>query len=81
MSPLHLISISTCPHHSTETALILTLDSIYNSADLSKSTLLVSLDSNAAFDTIAHSILLKRLKISFGIDGPSLKLDLILLLK
>ena len=60
------------PHQSTETALILTLDSIYNSADLSKSTLLVSLDLSAALDTIDHFILLKRLKISFSIDGTVL---------
>ena len=59
-------------HHSNEIALILTLDRIYNSADLGKSTLLVSLDLSAAFDTIGHSILLNRLKISFSIDGPVL---------
>ena len=59
-------------HHSTETALILTIDSIYNSADLGKSTLLVSLDLSATFDIIDHSILLNRFTISFGIDGPVL---------
>ena len=57
------------PHHSTETALFLILDSIYNSDDLGNSTLLVSLDLSAAFDTMHHSILLKCLKISFCIDG------------
>ena len=58
------------PHYSTETALMLTLDSIYNSADLGKSTLLIFLDHSAACGTIDHFIRLGRLKISFGIDGP-----------
>ena len=52
-------------------AIIIILYSIYNSADLDKSTRLVSLDLTAAFDAIDHSIL-KRLKISFGIDGSVL---------
>ena len=79
------------PHHSTETTLILTLDSIYNSADLGKSTLLVSFRSQCCVwhywpfhpsQTLSHKcvragyksniiiIIIKRLKISFGIDGP-----------
>ena len=40
------------PGHSTETALLLTLNSIYTSADSGQATLLVSLDLSAAFDTI-----------------------------
>ena len=60
------------PHYSTETALVLTLNNIYNSADNSKPTLLVSLDLSAAFDTIDHSILLNRLQASFGVTGYTL---------
>lgn len=60
------------PHHSTETALIYTLDSIYRTADNSQSTLLVALDLSAAFDTIDHPVLLSRLSTSFGVSGTAL---------
>ena len=56
-------------HHSTESALIFTLDNIFHSSDNGKSTLLVSLDLSAAFDTINHQILLQRLQTSFGVSG------------
>jgi len=46
------------PKHSTETALLCTLDTVFYLADNGKSTLLVSLDYSAAFDTTDHSILL-----------------------
>jgi len=58
--------------HSTETALIHTLNHIYTAADHGKPSLLVSLDMSAAFDTIDHSILISRLQTSFGISGPVL---------
>ena len=60
------------PFHSTETALLQTLDSIYHAADNSQATVLVSLDLSAAFDTIDHSLLLSRLSTSFGISGCAL---------
>ena len=60
------------PHHSTETALLLSLNNIYEAADNSQPTLLVSLDLSAAFDTIDHSLLLSRLHTSFGISGTAL---------
>jgi Reverse transcriptase (RNA-dependent DNA polymerase) len=43
------------PHHSTETALLLSLSNVYQAADNSQHSLLVSLDLSAAFDTIDQS--------------------------
>jgi hypothetical protein len=57
------------PRHSTETAELSTLDSVFHSADSGNSTPVVSLDLSAAFDCIEHSILLNRLKTSFGFSG------------
>jgi len=50
-------------HHSTETSLIHLLDSIYHAADNGLTTLLLSLDLGAAFDTIDHVILLNSLTL------------------
>ena len=61
------------PLHSTETCVLRTLNNIYVSADTGKATALVSLDLSAAFDTIDHSILLKRLQMMFGVTGTALK--------
>jgi len=60
------------PYHSTETALLLSLNNIYHASDNSQPSLLVSLDLSAAFDTIDHSLLLSRLETSFGITGTAL---------
>jgi retron-type reverse transcriptase len=60
-------------NHSTETALLCTLDHVYHSANTHKSTILVSLDLSAAYDTIDHSILLNRLRSTFGISGTALQ--------
>ena len=57
------------PGCSTETALQLLLDRIYGTADEGRPTLLISLDMSAAFDTIDHTVLLKRLSRSFGVAG------------
>ena len=59
-------------HHSTETALLNTLDHIYSSADHSQPTVLVSLDLSAAFDTIDHDTLICRLHSDFGVAGAAL---------
>jgi len=58
-----------CLGHTTETALLLLLDRIYLAADGSKSTMLVSLDLSAAFDTIDHDVLCKKLNHSFIVTG------------
>jgi hypothetical protein len=58
-------------HHSTETSLVHLLDSVYHATDEGLATLLLSLDLSAAFDTIDHPILLKRLSTSFGVIGSA----------
>lgn len=61
------------PFHSTESALLHTLNHIYTSADQHRQpTMLVSLDLSAAFDTIDHSLLISRLNCSFGVRGVAL---------
>ena len=59
-------------HHSTETAVMKVLSDILDATDVRKVSLLGLLDLSAAFDTVDHGILLKRLKTSFGVDGSAL---------
>jgi len=58
--------------HSTETALLDVLDSVHTSADSKEVTLLIDLDLSAAFDTVCHSTLTKRLQTEFGVSGTVL---------
>ena len=60
-------------YHSTETALIRVQNDILWNIDNKQVTLLVLLDLSAAFDTIDHELLFKRLKKRFGIKGNALK--------
>jgi len=55
--------------HSMETALLHVMNSVYAAADQKKATVLVGLDLSAAFDTINHDVLIKRLESQFGVDG------------
>ena len=55
--------------HSTETALLRIKHDILMNMNQQHVTLLVTLDLSAAFDTIDHVILLKRLHSNFGISG------------
>jgi len=57
--------------HSTETALLHTLDAIYRSSDQGRPTVLISIDLSSAFDMVDHSVLLNRLYNSFGISGTA----------
>jgi hypothetical protein len=61
-------------YHSTETALLATLNSVYTDCDHSSSTPLVVLDLSATFDAIDHQILISGLETSFGVDGTVLLL-------
>ena len=59
-------------YFSSESALLHALDNIYHAIDACSSTVLVSLDLRATFDTIEHSVLLNRLQNSFGNTGLAL---------
>jgi len=54
--------------HSTETAVSRVLSDILQAVDNGDLAALVLLDMSAVFDTVDHSILLRRLHLTFGID-------------
>ena len=59
--------------HITETALLHVHNNILRAVDGQKAVALVSLDLNAAFDTIDHNIMLSRLSKRLGVGGAALK--------
>ena len=76
---LHTHKLSNClyepfqsayrPGHSTETAMLRVQNDILRELDDGKGVFLVLLDLSAAFDTVSHHILLKRLSKQFGVTG------------
>ena len=58
--------------HSTETALLKVHNDVTLNIDKGKVTVLTLLDLSAAFDTIDHNILIKRLSLWYGISSTAL---------
>ena len=61
-------------NHSTETALLFVVNQIKMAFDSRKGTVLVFIDFSSAFDTIDHAILLRRLRLRYGLEGKALDL-------
>ena len=61
------------PGHSTETAVLRVLSDLLEAVDDGDIAALALLDLSAAFDTVDHSILCKRLRLTFGLDGQVLE--------
>ena len=59
-------------NHSTETALLRVMNDILLNMNNQRVTLLILLDLSAAFDTVNHDIILRRLEHSFGTQGKAL---------
>ena len=70
MRELYQSAYAAC--HSTETALLRVKNDLCRSVDGHGAAALVMLDLSAAFDTIDHGIILKRLEERFGITGDAL---------
>jgi len=59
-------------NHSTETAVLRVLSDILGALDRGDLAALTLLDLSAAFDTVDHTTLIRRLEISYGIGGTVL---------
>jgi hypothetical protein len=58
-------------NYSTETVVLKLISDLASALDEGKSVVLVAIDISAAFDTVKHNILIKRLRQS-GVGGPAL---------
>jgi len=56
-------------NHSTKTAVLRVLSDILDALDRGSFAVLTLLDLSAAFDTVDHATLLRRLKTTYGITG------------
>ena len=56
-------------HHSMETAVLKVLSDILRALDSGDLALLTLVNLSAAFDAVHHTTLLRRLKMSYGLDG------------
>ena len=60
-------------NHSTETALLRVQNDMLRSMDIQRVAILLLLDLSAAFDTVSHSILIRRLKDRIIVSGKALE--------
>jgi hypothetical protein len=60
------------PLHSTETAVLKVLSDLLEAVDHGDVGVLLLLDLSAAFDTVDHETLLRRLELTFGVSGTAL---------
>ena len=56
-------------HHSTETAVLKVMTDILRAFDTGNLAVLTLLDLSAAFDTVDHATLLRRLSVTYGLDS------------
>ena len=60
-------------YHSTETAIMWIFNVLLTQLDKGNAVLMALLDLSAAFDTVDHTILKRRLQMTHGIDGKALE--------
>ena len=68
-------------NHSTETALLNVMNDVLLNMNNQCVTLLILLDLSAAFDTVNHDTMLRRLEYSFGIQGKALSVCILFVWK
>ena len=59
-------------NHSTETAVLRVFSDLVAASDAGNISLMALLDLSAAFDTVDHDILFRRLEFDFGLSGSAL---------
>jgi hypothetical protein len=73
VAPLPISQSAYRPYHSTETALLGFLNDVRANMATGQATAAVCLDMSAAFDTVDHEILLRRMKSDFSVNGTCLQ--------
>lgn len=69
---MDILQYSYRPGHSTELALLTVQDLLWRSLELGQCSMLILTDLSSAFDTVDHTLLLRRLQTRFGIEDTAL---------